>query len=247
MPLRSGCPTSPTTAPGTPACSSAGRTTWSTSAVTVPRAAAPVRRTQPLRLFSNCEAMSSATPGRASKFAPTTPIGIRRAVTVNPFSSVQLSITRSSGGSSATTASCRAISSIRCGSSRSRSSAPGSSWSAAPARSFAFVSSTQGSVQRSRSAIACSASATRSSDRAPHAAFAAAASDRTSATSSAEAVTVTPPAPSTRRRRVSVAARRAMPRRRRSRPTVSAFPRRSVRSFPVSRRARAGRRARAAR
>ena len=42
------------------------------------------------RLFRSCPATSSATPGRASKFAPTTPIGIRRAATVSPLSSVQL-------------------------------------------------------------------------------------------------------------------------------------------------------------
>jgi hypothetical protein len=44
-------------------------------------AAPPVRRTPALRLFSSCAATSTATFGRASKFAPTTPIGIRRSET----------------------------------------------------------------------------------------------------------------------------------------------------------------------
>ena len=58
------------------------------------------------KLFSSCPATSSATPGRASKFAPTTPIGMRRADTSSPLSSVQRSISRSSGGSSASASSC---------------------------------------------------------------------------------------------------------------------------------------------
>ena len=60
-------------------------------------AAEPVRRTAAFRLFSSCPATSSATFGRASKFAPTTPIGMRRSVTTRPLSSVRLPISRSSG------------------------------------------------------------------------------------------------------------------------------------------------------
>ena len=83
-PSRSGERTSPTAPGGRPAVSSAGRSTSSTSAVTVPRAALPVRSTVVLRLLSSCPATSSATFGRASKFAPTVPIGMRRSLTQEP-------------------------------------------------------------------------------------------------------------------------------------------------------------------
>ena len=47
--------------------------------MTVASAAEPVRRMHAFKLFRSCPATSSATPGRASKFAPTTPTGMRRA------------------------------------------------------------------------------------------------------------------------------------------------------------------------
>ena len=53
------------------------------------------------RLFSSWPATSSATFGRASKFAPTMPIGIRRSLTRRPFGSVHAAPSRSSGSSSA--------------------------------------------------------------------------------------------------------------------------------------------------
>ena len=106
---------------------SEGRRTSSTSAVTVRSAAPPVRSTPPFRLFSSWPATSTATFGRASKFAPTTPIGIRRSETSSPFGSVQLATSRSSGGSSASSRSCASIAVRRPGSRRSRSSAPSSS------------------------------------------------------------------------------------------------------------------------
>ena len=49
------------------------------------------------RLFRSWPATSNATFGRASKFAPTTPIGIRRSEIWRPFSSVLDVISRSSG------------------------------------------------------------------------------------------------------------------------------------------------------
>ena len=51
---------------------------------TVPSAAPPVRSTTALPLFNTCDATSTATFGRASKFAPTTPTGIRRSETSSP-------------------------------------------------------------------------------------------------------------------------------------------------------------------
>ena len=50
------------------------------------------------RLLSSWPATSSATFGRASKFAPTVPIGMRRSLTRRPFGSVHESASRSSGG-----------------------------------------------------------------------------------------------------------------------------------------------------
>ncbi len=70
------------------------------------RAAPPVRRTAVFRLFSSWPATSRATFGRASKFAPTVPIGIRRSLTWRPFGSVQESISRSSGAIAATASTC---------------------------------------------------------------------------------------------------------------------------------------------
>ena len=125
-PSRSGERTRPTAPGGSPACSSAGRRTSSTSTVTVPSAAPPVRRTAVLRLFSSWPATSSATFGRASKFAPTVPIGIRRSLTRRPFSSVHEPISRSSGSISATASTCSARLSTRASSRRSRSSIPSS-------------------------------------------------------------------------------------------------------------------------
>ena len=102
-PSRSGERTSPTAPGGSPAASSAGRSTSSTSTVTVRSAAPPVRRTAVFRLFSSWPATSSATFGRASKFAPTVPIGMRRSLTRRPFGSVQaadLALERLDGGQS---------------------------------------------------------------------------------------------------------------------------------------------------
>ena len=93
-PSRSGERTSPTASGGSSASARAGRSTSSTSAVTVRSAAPPVRRTAPFRLFSSWPATSTATFGRASKLAPTTPIGIRRSDTSRPFGSVQAAISR---------------------------------------------------------------------------------------------------------------------------------------------------------
>ena len=49
------------------------------------------------RLFSTWAAMSSATPGLASKFAPIVPTGMRSSRTCSPFASVLVEISRSSG------------------------------------------------------------------------------------------------------------------------------------------------------
>ena len=89
-PSRSGERTSPTASGGSPASPNAGRRTPSTSAVTVRSAAPPVRSTAPFRLFSSCPATSTAAFGRASKLAPTTPIGMRRSETSRPFGSCLL-------------------------------------------------------------------------------------------------------------------------------------------------------------
>ena len=111
-PSRSGERTSPTAPGGSPAASSAGRSTSSTSTVTVPSAAPPVRRTAALRLLRSWPATSSATFGRASKFAPTAPIGIRRSLTCRPFGSVHEPASRSSGSTPAIASSCSARPSI---------------------------------------------------------------------------------------------------------------------------------------
>ena len=121
-PSRSAERTSPTAAGGSPARSSAGRSTSSTSAVTVRRAAPPVRSTPAFRLFRSCPATSRATFGRASKFAPTVPIGIRRSCTTRPFARVREPISRSSGSSSAVASTWAASASRRAGSRRRRSS-----------------------------------------------------------------------------------------------------------------------------
>ena len=126
-PSRSGERTNPTAPPGRRAASSAGRMTSSTSTVTVRRAAPPVRRRPVFRLLRSCPATSSATLGRASKFAPTVPIGIRRSLTRKPFGSVQAAASRSSGSTSAVSTSWSASAATRASSSRSRSSVPSSS------------------------------------------------------------------------------------------------------------------------
>ncbi len=96
-PSRSGERTRPTAPAGSPASVNAGRSTSSTSAVTVRNAALPVRRTAALRLLRSCPATSTATFGRASKLAPTAPIGMRRVSTCRPFSSVHASSVRPRG------------------------------------------------------------------------------------------------------------------------------------------------------
>src|SRR5829696_1349001 len=178
-PSRSDERTRPTAPGGSPAEASAGRRTSSTSAVTVLIAAPPVRSSAAFWLFSSWPATSTATFGRASKFAPTTPTGIRRSWTRRPFSSVQASISRSSGGSAARIRSWSPIAATRASSSRRRSSAPASSRPAASAMSAAFAASTVVARSSSRAAAAESAASTASSASAASASFAACASSST--------------------------------------------------------------------
>ena len=141
--------------------------------MTVRRAAAPVRSTTAFRLFSSWPATSSATFGRASKFAPTTPIGIRRSETTRPLASVRLPISRSSGSRAAVARSWRSRTAVRPSSSRSRSIVPSSSLPVAASTSASLAAST--SRRRSRSSADASASAAATASSASPAAAAAAA------------------------------------------------------------------------
>ena len=142
-----------------------------------------------LRLFSSWPATSSATFGRASKFAPTVPIGIRRSLTRRPFSSVHEPISRSSGSISATASTCSARLSTRASSRRSRSSIPSSMRSTAASQSAAFAARI--SVLRSRTSTAAPlrAEATASSVRLGAARRASRASSSTDSRSPATAAT----------------------------------------------------------
>ena len=124
-----------------PSASSAGRSTWSTSVSTVASAAPPVRRTIVFRLFRTWAAISSATPGLASKLAPIVPTGMRSSRTCRPFASVRLEISRSRGSSAAVASSWRASVVTRCSSRRSLSRPPSSSVAPATSRSFAASTS----------------------------------------------------------------------------------------------------------
>ena len=111
--------------PGSPASSSAGggRRRRARSPSRAPRR--PSRRTAVFRLLSSWPATSRATFGRASKFAPTTPIGIRRSLTRARSAASTLPISRSSGGISATSPRPgRRSASTRASSRRSRSRSP---------------------------------------------------------------------------------------------------------------------------
>ena len=158
-----------------------GRSTPSTSSVTAPSAAPPVRRTTVLPLFSTCDATSTATFGRASKFAPTTPIGTSRSETRRPFGSVHARTSRSIGASSAVASSPSAMASIRSSSSRSRSSAPSSSLPVAAETSASLARSTSPRRSLRNSAASSRAAATASSESRSSAARAAAASRATRA------------------------------------------------------------------
>ncbi len=106
--------------------------------MTVPSAAPPVRSTAVLRLLSSCPATSSATFGRASKFAPTVPIGMRRSLTQEPVRQRPRAALRARAARcSAIVSTWRASPSTRASSRRSRSSVPVVELARAPRRQSA--------------------------------------------------------------------------------------------------------------
>ena len=90
-------------------CSSAGRSTWSTSVFDSPERRAARAQDDRVQALQNLRQQCRAPlPGLASKFAPIVPTGIRNSRTRSPFASVRLAISRSSGSSSAVASSWRA-------------------------------------------------------------------------------------------------------------------------------------------
>ncbi len=147
-----------------PAWPRAGAMTSSASAMAEPIAAEPVRSTPAFRDLTNCEAMSTTTFGRASKFAPITPTGLRHSSRSRPPGSSLIVRRDGSAGTPASARSWPAIASSRASSSRSRSSSASRTPPARAARMSPELASSTSAARRPRwSAMNRSASSMRSS------------------------------------------------------------------------------------